>query len=80
MRLGAVVLRGRGVLLGFVVPAVPVIVFCLPMVMGGSLVMPRRSMMMFGSRRSCGRGHARPPHQMPCCRNGLFSHTSNAQA
>jgi hypothetical protein len=59
--LGAVVLCRSCVLLGFIVPPMPVMVLCLPMVMCGSLVMARRRMMMFGSRMSCGCGHVHPP-------------------
>ena len=62
--LGAVVLCRSCVLLGSIVPAVPVMVLRLPMVMCGSLVMPRRRVMMFGRWMSCGCGHVRPPAEI----------------
>jgi hypothetical protein len=49
------------VLLSSIVSAMLVMMRCLPVVMGGGLVVARCRVMMFGSRMSCCRGHSFPP-------------------
>ena len=58
---GAVVVRFSRVLLCLIVPAVPVMVRCLPMVMCRSFMVARRGMVMFGGGMSSGCGHELPP-------------------
>jgi hypothetical protein len=61
MGFGAVMMSRSRVLLSLIVSAMPMMVRCLPMVMGRGLVVTSSTMMMFRGRMRCRGGHEVPP-------------------